>query len=1149
MATYPKAWRWLIASVLIVTMIFPALSVAAPAPVREASPLTESSEVAPPAGLSGAEWASIQDQIRQAEYYLTWQAPDGANPAYRAPNRAQGFGVAFAPSGFTARGEDWHLSLTLTGYGDTALPPSADLSAQRDTATYRWSDSVSEWYVNGPEGVEHGFTLNAPPARGDVRLTLALDTDLVPTLSADGQALTLRRPATGDWQVGPAVLRYDSLRVTDATGRQLPAHLEYATRNTQYAIRNTQYLLHITFDAADAVYPLTVDPLLYSQVGKLTTPDGAAGDYFGYAVAISGDTVVVGAYGDDNNGDASGSAYVFTRNEGGADGWGGVAKLTASDGTAGDYFGHAVAISGDTVIVTAYGDDDHGHSSGSAYVFRRNQGGPDSWGQAAKLTAADGAAYDSFGTSVAISGDTIVVGANLDDDKGADSGSAYVFRRNRGGADNWGQAVKLTASDGAAGDYFGISVSISSDTIVIGAYGDDDHGSSSGSAYIFTRNQGWADNWGQAVKLTAADGAADDYFGWSVAISGDTIVVGAWRDDDYYGVNSGSAYIFRRNHGGADAWGQWTKLTAADGAAGDNFGSSVAISGYTIVVGAYGDDDHGADSGSAYTFVGAGNVWVQQAKPTAADGAAGDGFGMSVAISGDTIVVGSLYGDGNVAGSGSAYAFRRNEGGLNGWGQVAKLTAADGAAGDGFGVSVAISGDTIVVGAFCDEDNGANSGSAYVFRRNQGGADKWGQAVKLTAADGAAYDEFGVSVAISGDTVVVGSPGDADHGADTGSAYVFRRNQGGADHWGQWTKLTAADGAAGDYFGISVAISGDTLVVGSPGDDDNGAGSGSAYVFRRNQGGPGAWGRAAKLTAADGAAGDQFGVSVAISGDTVVVGADGDADHGANTGSAYIFTRNRGGADNWGQAAKLTAADGAAYDEFGYAVGISGDTVVVGAFWDDDHGADSGSAYVFRWTTPVVGIGPAPDLTIAKAVTPASAVPGDPITYTLTFSNAGDLIATGVVITDIVPVSLTVQSVVSSGVAITDTGASPPYVWDVQDLAPGAGGVITVSGVLSNPLAAGTFTNTVAIATSDTESDLDNNESSASVTVSTPPGCHDFNQDGQVSALDIQAVADRWRMRDTDPGWGAAQPYDVDGNGIITVLDIMLVAAQWGPCP
>jgi len=391
------------------------------------------------------------------------------------------------------------------------------------------------------------------------------------------------------------------------------------------------------------------------------------------------------------------------------------------------------------------------------------------WGQVDKQTPSDGAAGDTFGHGVAISGGTVVVGA-VGDDAGA--GSAYIFERNQGGADNWGQVKKITASDRAAGDDLGHNVAISGDTIVIGAQLDDDNGSNSGSAYIFERNQGGADNWGQVKKITASDGAADDNFGHEATISGDTIVVGAQLDDDN-GNNSGSAYIFERNQGGADNWGQVKKILASDGAADDDFGHEVAISGGTVVVGADGDD----------------------------------------------------------AAAGSAYIFERNQGGADNWGQAKKITASDRTAGDEFGYSVAIFGDTVVVGANLDDDNGNDSGSAYIFERNQGGADNWGQVKKILALDGAAGDEVGHSTSISGGTVVVGADGD-DAGA--GSAYIFERNQGGADNWGQAKKILASDRAAGDHLGHDVAISGETVVGGANLDDDNGSNSGSAYTFSKN---------------------------------------------------------------------------------------------------------------------------------------------------------------------------------------------------------------------------------------------------------------------------------------------------------------------------
>ena len=274
-----------------------------------------------------------------------------------------------------------------------------------------------------------------------------------------------------------------------------------------------------------------------------------------------------------------------------------------------------------------------------------------------------------------------------------------------------------------------------------------------------------------------------------------------------------------------DPFVEQAKLTAGDGSAVDHFGNSIAISGDTVVVGARADNDSGADSGSAYVYVRSGSIWSQQAKLTGSDGAADDFFGISVAVSGDTAVVGARNDDDSGADSGSAYVYVRSG---SAWSQQAKLTAGDGATGDLFGLSVAVSGDTAVVGAVWDDDNGGNSGSAYVFVRS---GSVWSEQAKLTPSDGAAGDQFGLSVAISGDTVVTGGDGDDDKGSSSGSAYVFVRS---GSSWSEQAKLTPSDGAASDVFGRSVAISGDTAVVGAEFDDDKGSSSGSAYVFVRS---------------------------------------------------------------------------------------------------------------------------------------------------------------------------------------------------------------------------------------------------------------------------------------------------------------------------
>jgi hypothetical protein len=412
--------------------------------------------------------------------------------------------------------------------------------------------------------------------------------------------------------------------------------------------------------------------------------------------------------------------------------------------------------------------------------------------QVAKLSGADSAAYDAFGCSVSVSGDTAIVGAwNAWVGANYGQGTAYIFYRNQGGPDAWSQVAKLIAADGKASANFGYSVSVSGDTAVVGArwatVGDNPE---QGAAYVFYRDQGGPDAWGQLARLAAADGAVEDHFGSSVSVSGDTAIVGA--SDAWVGGNNdqGTAYVFYRDLGGVNAWGQAAKLTAADGAAYDFFGTSVSVIGDTAVVGVPGADvGSNENQGAAYILyrnLGGPDAWGQATKLSADDGAELDGFGFSVSVSGDTAFVGALWADvGGAADQGAAYVFYRDLGGTGAWGQVAKLTADDGALNDHFGFSASVSGDTAVVGAELSDVGGtADQGAVYVFYRDQSGPNasgaalrteqQWGQVAKLTADDGAANDYFGSSVAISGDTPL-GGAWQADIGGrpDQGAAYVF----------------------------------------------------------------------------------------------------------------------------------------------------------------------------------------------------------------------------------------------------------------------------------------------------------------------------------------------------------------------------------------
>jgi hypothetical protein len=361
--------------------------------------------------------------------------------------------------------------------------------------------------------------------------------------------------------------------------------------------------------------------------------------------------------------------------------------------------------------------------------------------------------------------------------------------------------------------------------------------------------------WVQEAKLTPSDGVTPPaFFGFSVAINGDTAVSGAWMKDGL----KGAAYVYTRT---GMNWTEVKKLTAGDGTPPDEFGYAVSIDGNSIIVGAYNDN---GGQGSAYVFTRSGTNWTQEAKLEANDGIPGDGFGFTVSINGDTALVGA-WRDENL--TGAAYVFVRNG---TTWTQQAKLTASDGEIDDEYGYSVSISGDSAIVGARKDE---ASTGAAYVYTRT---GTTWTEEAKLTASDGAPDDLFGLSVSISGDSAIAGAAGNP---SKTGTAYVYKRT---GSTWTEEAKLVGSDSKIGEGFAWAVSIDTDLLIAGSPGGNAN---NGTAYVFARTGT---SWTEEAKLTASDATPGDFLGISVSISGGSAIAGAFGD---GGYIGSAYVFRK------------------------------------------------------------------------------------------------------------------------------------------------------------------------------------------------------------------------------------------------------------------
>lgn len=345
------------------------------------------------------------------------------------------------------------------------------------------------------------------------------------------------------------------------------------------------------------------------------------------------------------------------------------------------------------------------------------------------------------------------------------------------------------------------------------------------TVYVFQRDEGGPGNWGQVATLTPSDGLQNDDFGEVVAISGDRIAVGSPRNDG----DKGAVYLFERDAGGVDNWGEVAKLVSTD----------------------------------PFPFSGR--------------------MGSTVSIDGDVVLTGAPVTIISNAGVGTAYVFERDEGGPANWGQVLRLAAFDGVSGDAFGRGVTLDGDTAVVGAPLDDGAGGNSGSVYLYGRDVGGLDNWGLIAKREASDAEAADFFGDAVALDGDTLLVSAALDDDNGPDSGSIYVLERHAGGVDNWGEVTKIAPPNGVTA-LFGAPLDLDGGTAIAGAI-SDERAENAGAAYVFDRDQGGPDNWGQIKRLTASDAVEDTAVAApagGVATDGGHVLVTARNDA--------AYLFS-------------------------------------------------------------------------------------------------------------------------------------------------------------------------------------------------------------------------------------------------------------------
>ncbi|MDF1883298.1 hypothetical protein JHD49_05030, partial [Sulfurimonas sp. SAG-AH-194-C21] len=695
----------------------------------------------------------------------------------------------------------------------------------------------------------------------------------------------------------------------------------------------------------------------FTQIQKIQASDKQTLDYFGWSVAINGGYIVVGARGEDTGGADAGAAYVFKNN--GSDVFTEVKIILATDKQAGDNFGFSVHLNGNYVVVGAAYEDAGGSNAGAAYIFENNS---DAFTQVEKLTASNPSTDDQFGSSVAINGEYVVVASRLEDTGETNAGIAYIFKNDGNGA--FSEVEILQASDAQASDYFGSSVAIEGNYVVVGASNEDTGVTDTGAVYIF-KNDG-SDVFTQVQKIQAGDRSNSELFGNSVSINGNYVLVGAVYDDGV-ASNAGAAYIFKND--GNDTFTQTSKIQSTDGETGDIFGMSVSISNGTVLVGASYESTGGLKAGAAYFFSSylQANDFIENSTNSVFDTNATNATGY--ALSGDDAALFDINSSGVVTFKNSPdyetpldvdtnnkYVFNviaigdvntTQELRVNVLNQVAevhnsysfeelqKIQAGTPAASAYFGTSVDIDGDYAVVGA---RGETTDAGAAYVYKRGVDG--NFTLLHRIVGDTVSANERFGTAVAIQGEYVVIGVRLDNAGGDDLGSIYIFKND--GSDTFTQVQYIQAADKQDFDYFGTSVDISGDYIVVGANGEDTKGASAGAAYVFKNNNG---TFSQVEKLMASNAGADDYFGDSVAIDGEYIVVGAWGEDTGLGDAGMVYVFKNTSG---SFVEVDTIQASAVLSADYFARSVDIDGAYIVVGAKGENTGASNAGATYIYK---------------------------------------------------------------------------------------------------------------------------------------------------------------------------------------------------------
>jgi len=706
----------------------------------------------------------------------------------------------------------------------------------------------------------------------------------------------------------------------------------------------------VNINILDVAETVTTNPF---NTFKIVASDGEVNDNFGLSnyfngnvLSISGDYVAVGV---PNKSSAQGVVYVYKKQLNGT--LSELAKLTASDATSSsEYFGSSVSIDGNYIAIGARSKD----VNGSAYIFKNN--GSDIFNEIDKINDINGSNNAGFGNTIAISGGYIIVGAAESDINGSGSGLALLFQND--GNDNFNLVKKITPSDAEESKYFGNSVSIDGDNIVIGANGTRNNTSVRGKVYIYKTT----DN--TEKVLEPSDIEDYDQFGFSVSVYGNYIVAGSINDDDN-GSNSGSAYIFEKDGNGTEI----SKLTAFDADANDQFGFSVSISGDNILIGARSEN---SSSGAAYLFRNDGSgVFSEVSKLTTLDISASDEFGSNVFISGDDMVVSSPQDDDVGLDSGSAYFYTmqvETRPYLINYATSIKVDEGNTTVKDYFsdsinGTPITYSPSSTDAGLFSIDGNGLltfdnapdyevpsddnidnnytidititdQSNQTYTYPVNVEVIDTISatEVSKLLAIDANTSDEFGYKVDISEDYLVIGAYKDDN---DTGAVYVYKND--GSGNYIHHNKLVASDADLDDKFGYSVAINGDYIVIGGPINNDNGSNTGSAYIFKKD--GSGDFIEQTKLLPSDSSSEQRFGYDVDITTTKIAISGLDTDDMGV---AVYIYDLD--GSNE----VKIDNPD--SNNGFGYSIAIDMDNVVVGAITNNLNGSvtRSGALYVYK---------------------------------------------------------------------------------------------------------------------------------------------------------------------------------------------------------